>query len=179
MIERNYKRVAYFYDRTIAHIKSVILIQEFMNKMFDFKFKVNYHHDATKFFLDCEEGYFLMTFKYLGEKLTDEEERECKEAWFHHYVNESHHPEYTTFNRHISLMEKSDMFEMVCDWLAMSYEFHESDWMEFWREKMSKKFEWSQEQRIFIEKMLKYAERHKREIVTLLDKNVKFPSVWK
>lgn len=170
-----YDKIAYFYDRTTAHIKCVILIQEFMNKMLDNKFPVNYWHDATKFFADCHLGYYYMTFKYLGEKLTKNEEDACAEAWYNHYVNESHHPEFITFSHHISDMFEDDMFEMVCDWLAMSYEFGEKDWTEFWMNKMSKKFEWTEEQRLFISKLLVTAVENKKEIIELLDKNVKFP----
>lgn len=172
-----YDKIAYFYDRTTAHIKCVILIQEFMNKMLDNKFPVNYWHDATKFFADCHLGYYYMTFKYLGEKLTKDEEDECAGAWFHHYVNESHHPEFITFSHHISDMSEDDMFEMVCDWLAMAYEFDEEDWFEFWRGKMSKKFEWTATQKMFIEKMLYVASKNKKEIIEILNENVKFPKL--
>ena len=74
---------------------------------------------------------------FMGKK--EDEENECEEAWYYHYVNESHHPEFITFSHHISDMFEDDMFEMVCDWLAMSYEFGEKDWTEFWMNNMSKK----------------------------------------
>ena len=170
-----YDKIAYFYDRTTSHIKCVILIQEFMNKLFDNKFTINYWHDVSKFFADTHFGYYYMTFKYLGEKITKDEEDECAEAWYNHYMNESHHPEFITFSHHISDMFENDMFEMVCDWLAMSYEFGEKDWTEFWMNNMSKKFEWTEEQRLLISKLLVMAVENKKEIIELLDKNVKFP----
>ena len=170
-----YDKISYFYDRTIAHIKCVILIQEFVNKQFGNQFKVNYWHDASKFFADTHFGYYYMTFKYLGEKVSKEEERECAEAWLQHYTNETHHPEYHTLSETIDTMNENEIFEMVCDWLAMSYEFGEKDWTEFWMNKMSKKFEWTEEQRLFISKLLVMAVENKKEIIELLDKNVKFP----
>ena len=75
----------------------------------------------------------------------------------------------------LSDMFEDDMFEMVCDWLAMSYEFGEKDWTEFWMNKMSTKFDWTEEQRLFISKLLVIAVENKKEIIELLDKNVKFP----
>lgn len=169
-VDFSYNKIAYFYDRTIAHIKCVILIQEYVNKTFGNRFKVNYWHDTSKFFADTHLGYYYMTFKYLGEKVS--KERECNEAWKQHYTYESHHPEHHTF---LETMNENEIFEMVCDWLAMSYEFGEKDWTAFWMNKMSNKFEWSEEQRLLIFEILEMAVENKKEIIELLDKNVKFP----
>lgn len=171
-MDYTYDKIAYFYDRTITHIKCVILIQEYVNKTLGNQFKVNYWHDASKFFADTHLGYYYMTFKYLGEKVSKEEERECAYAWLQHYTNEAHHPVYHTF---LGSMNENEIFEMVCDWLAMSYEFEEKDWTEFWRNEMSNKFEWSEEQRLLIFEILAMAVENKKEIIELLDKNVKFP----
>ena len=173
-----YDKIAYFYDRTIAHIKCVILIQEFVNKTFGNQFKVNYWHDISKFFADAHFGYYYMTFKYLGEKVSKDEERECAEAWLQHYTNETHHPEYHTFSDTIDSMTKNEVFEMCCDWMAMSYEFKEEDWTKFWRENMTNKFSWTDTQRELIERILNYGNAYKKEIIELLDRKVTFPK-WK
>ena len=178
MMEVTYDKVAYFYDRTIAHIKCVLLIQEYVNKQFGSQFKVNYWHDATKFYRDSLMGYFYITFKYLGEKLTRDEDQRCKDAWKNHYTTEAHHPEFYTSFGSLESMDKQKIFEMCCDWLAMSYEFKEEDWTNFWRETASNKYSWTNEQRERIERILNYANMYKNEIVEMLDEKVTFPK-WK
>lgn len=66
-------------------------------------------------------------------------------GWIHHFCNNDHHPEYWIINRdkyidlilneefdklHSKDMSIEAIFEMVCDWIAMSLQFHSSliDW---------------------------------------------------
>lgn len=88
-------------------------------------------HDLSKFnpieFYEYRRCFF---------REKNEGKKELDLAWKHHYMHNSHHPEYhETFNTQVTEM---DILEMVLDWSAMSIKFGGSP-LKYYRENKEKK----------------------------------------
>lgn len=148
-----------YLTRTNTHINNVQKVWNYLNKNNSFelfnvkKIDIDFIiscHDQTK--LEKEEmiGYILMTEKYgrkCGYKFTDEDQKTMDEAWIHHYKNNPHHPEYW---ENIEEMHIRHLFEMCCDWGAMSYEFGDSV-VKFKDEKAYTKHNFTYDQKVVID----------------------------
>lgn len=113
------------------------------------------NHDASKYSeeeFDPYRRHFYPTEieKKIGE--TDEDIKEFEEAWFHHFINNSHHPlffKWVTINERDSFgcplnitvndkphdpidMDDINILHMLCDWQAMSMNPGNSSIIDYW-----------------------------------------------
>lgn len=81
------------------------------------------NHDASKY-SDAEFNAYRKRFFPVDESeaITDDSD-EFKNAWEHHYLANSHHPEHYFKYGSPHEMPNIDIAEMILDWIAMSYEF--------------------------------------------------------
>ena len=77
------------------------------------------NHDLSK--LDSEEFEAYRNYFYPEENEEKNKENFSK-AWKHHYLNNSHHPEYYKEKE----MKKIDILEMILDWESMGYSFNDT-----------------------------------------------------
>lgn len=90
-------------------------------------------HDKSKFSEEEFEPYRIRFYKS-NEDIDGCDEEVFNKAWEHHYTHNSHHPEFWVSNinandvskRKFIEMNKSSLLEMICDWLAMSYQRKQS-----------------------------------------------------
>lgn len=86
------------------------------------------NHDRSK--TDEEEFEAYRKYFYTTENEIKDEEA-FNEAWKHHYSVNDHHPEHWINDKgEIKEMKIEAAIEMICDWIAMSINFHNNplDW---------------------------------------------------
>lgn len=88
-------------------------------------------HDMSKFSDEEFSAYAAKFYPCNDDKgFEDSIKEEFEKAWKHHYMNNSHHPEwyYYRFGKKTSnySIKNQDIIEMVCDWCAMSMNFKQS-----------------------------------------------------
>ena len=95
-------------------------------------------HDQSKYSDEEFKAYrlrFFPTKKEFEEIGQDEIRNQFDEAWKHHYTYNSHHPEFWSIgiNKESNKLHMSigSIVEMICDWIAMSMNFHQSTY-EWW-----------------------------------------------
>ena len=157
-LERNIK-VQEYLDYINEHIQNVVLMfnrdfypflanedkiipNEYFNKD-EFKAAIEElageinNHDASKY---SEEEFSAYRRHFHPTKAEEAEEDqqtqrdEFEAAWEHHYTSNPHHPQYW-LNKDTGVstdMSLRAIIEMICDWNAMSYKFHQNtiDWYE-------------------------------------------------
>ena len=87
-------------------------------------------HDESKITKEEFEPYRKYFYPIEGE---ERNENEFNKAWEHHYMNNDHHPEYwIDKDGRVQEMKLEAMLEMLCDWIAMSIQFHSNpiEWYE-------------------------------------------------
>lgn len=80
------------------------------------------NHDKSKWSDEEFEPYRVQFFPDKNEKSNI---KVFSQAWKHHYENNDHHPEYWFYDSE-GIMSDGAAFEMMLDWLAMSYYFSTS-----------------------------------------------------
>lgn len=100
------------------------------DKAFQFMNNKIKEHDKSKFSNEEFEAYRIKFFKSDEDK---DDETDFDNAWKHHYKHNSHHPEFWVVNldkepkeRKFVEMNKSSFLEMLCDWIAMSFNRNQS-----------------------------------------------------
>ena len=121
------------------------------------------HHDASKW--SKEEFLPYRQYYYSANNLRSKEL--LNKAWAHHFSTNDHHPEYWIIDRdqHINLilneqfdtLKSEDMsieaiFEMLCDWIAMSLQFHSS--LINWYNRSGTYFPFSKKTRLIVQKLI-------------------------
>lgn len=83
-------------------------------------------HDISKYCIEEFEGYRQWFYPEAG---MDKSESEFKYAWNHHQKTNQHHWQYWVMveNKEIKSLKIPFIyiFEMLCDWTAMSYKFND------------------------------------------------------
>lgn len=96
------------------------------------------HHDDSKFSDEEFEGYRKKWYPASEEKKKENEEaieEEYRDAWEHHYLNNSHHPDYWLDAKGVPQdMDLKSILHMICDWEGMSIKFR-SDTLKWYRTK--------------------------------------------
>jgi len=146
----------YYINRTQNHINNVKLvfniILNYIEVGLDFSrlLKNIENHDLTKFFKEQEHAYIIFTWKKKNNiELTKEEKDMFSNAWKHHYMNETHHPEKHMGN---GIFDKVECIEIFCDLQAMAIEFNEGSCRKYF-------------ETIWLDKSLKYYKEEERESV--------------
>ena len=90
-------------------------------------------HDKSKFSDEEFEGYRAYYYKSKEDDKDKNIEDAYNKAWEHHYKHNSHHPEFWVVNltgkeenKKFVEMNKSSLLEMLCDWIAMSFQYKQS-----------------------------------------------------
>lgn len=118
------------------HISDLFSDDQLFRAMNTVKLRLD-KHDASKFSEFEFDGYRQKYNQTTAEKAaTDEQQKEIEQnyqdAWQHHYENNPHHPEHWVNHKTgaITDMSLDAIVEMLCDWEAMSLNFHSStlDW---------------------------------------------------
>ncbi len=83
-------------------------------------------HDKSKF---SDEEFYGYCQYFNATKEDEEDEIKFKKSWNHHQKNNPHHWEYWLLyedgNIEVLEMDFIYIFEMLCDWTAMSYKFED------------------------------------------------------
>ena len=113
---------------TYEHIQTV---QNLLNKVVVDLIDRGEKHDQSKL-VDPEKIYFdEYTPRLKGMTYGSDEYKQCltemKPALDHHYIHNSHHPEY--YSDGIRGMSLSDLIEMLCDWRAATLRHADGDIM--------------------------------------------------
>ena len=142
----------WYYKRTKKHID---LVKKYCQKIYGLD-PVKYEdllnrakeHDLSKYSEEELKPYILLTWNYYADKhnldfkLTSEMEKKTREAWFHHYTVNKHHPEYY---KNIEDMPDIDIAEMVADWCSVSEEMGNNP-IEWAKGKIGSKFKFNEYQ---------------------------------
>lgn len=130
-IEPTEEMVAFFEQRTRAHIARVAANLAALAEVTEYGDQLLARaevHDASKFGPEERTAYIWLTeahrCRQLGEPFAYPEgvEAAVRAAVRHHFACNRHHPE---FHADPNDMTEVDLIEMVCDWTAMSQEFHQ------------------------------------------------------
>ena len=123
--------IAFFEQRTHEHIERVRHCLSVMASVSEYADELRERariHDASKFGTEERIPYIWLTefhrCRYSGESFSYPEgmAEQVRAAIEHHVKTNRHHPE---FHPDPNDMTDVDLIEMVCDWMAMSQEFHQ------------------------------------------------------
>ena len=88
------------------------------------------NHDVSKFSREEFEPYRIHFFPTRNEDPNSKENLEAfDKAWKHHFISNSHHPEFFFEETNNCIIQKGNMddfsiVEMILDWIAMGYKFN-------------------------------------------------------
>lgn len=157
-----------FKKRTNHHIElvqnNICLFQESgeYNDIFDELALRASSHDRSKFSEPELTPYIWLTWKYHCEwnnipfKLPIGMDQKIRDAKFHHFSNNRHHPEW-----HFDLNDMTivDLIEMVCDWKAAGQEFGEKSLVGYANRVLGKKLHFDQKKINLIYKLIHKIDR--------------------
>jgi len=180
MIDLDDEKLAFFLDRTNNHIRLVkkaaaILVKEYA-ELAELLKNVELH-DASKFVEPELSPYIELTWqKKHKSEVSKETEEGITQATLHHIKNNPHHPEYwledktkanlssTNRDESIEVVDASnmpciDLAEMVCDWVAMSWELGTNTPRQWFNKVKDVRWHFSERQEDLIDRMLKVFEK--------------------
>lgn len=134
-MELTNEMIEHFETRTKYHIDNVKyyaneIAQAFRGKLGEQFYKdliaSAEQHDASKYQTDERLGYIIMSWFYKNKsmKLDDEDQKIVDDAWLHHQLINSQHPEH--YKDNINKMPISQLAHMVADWAAVSEELNDN-----------------------------------------------------
>lgn len=142
---KNVKRAFNF----ICRCKDPFIQQLLMNDAIYWAFYIMVdNHDISKY-SDDEFDAYRKNFFPINKKEREENKEKFEKAWEHHIKNNPHHWQ----NRQLSKsLNKEATLEMILDWIAMGYTYHDNA-IEYYK-KNKNKIKLNPEERIFTEKVL-------------------------
>lgn len=129
--------ISHFEVRTKYHIETVQFYAKLLADRYESKYGKGFSqsllesvslHDASKYWSEERTGYILMSFKYQDEEnhtklFSDEDNRIMDEAWEHHQLHNTHHPEHYD---EVNDMPLDQIAHMCADWAAVSEEVNDN-----------------------------------------------------
>ena len=120
-------------------------------------------HDSSKYSEEEFVPYRRKFYPTSAEQALDAEQKrqiedESEEAWVHHYRNNPHHPQYWKDENGTRDMHMTAIVEMLCDWMAMSYKFHQ-DTLEWWNKAEKEKSFMTEKTKEIVDEILNFVLR--------------------